>query len=216
MTGAPPDVSHPSDPGAPAGPLLVVRLFGSDGFSRLWVAQVLSATGDWLGFLAVVAIAGRVGGGSGAAAISVVMSARMIPGFFFSPLAGVLSAMGFGMAAGVLLLSAVQKRLPKPQLFSAAVLGSGASRVADELRGRIFSSLYTLERFCLLLSFAAGPLLADRLGALSDTLVNGEVALGSVSIALPGVRLTLWLSSITIIGAGFLAVFAFRLSEVDE
>ena len=86
-------------------------------------------------------------------------------------------------------------------------------RVADELRGRIFSSLYTLVRFCLLLSFAAGPLLADRLGALSDSLLDGEVAIGSVAVALPGVRLALWLSSITIIGAGFLAAFAFRLTE---
>jgi MFS family permease len=161
--------------------------------------------------------------------------------------------MGFGMAAGVLLLSAVQKRVPKPQIFSAAVLGAGAclmagasmshlapallcvagvglcagavyvlgftilhERVADELRGRIFSSLYTLVRFCLLLSFAAGPLLADRLGALSDGLVDGEVGLGGVAVALPGVRLALWLSSIMIIGAGFLAVFAFRLSRDDD
>jgi dTMP kinase len=90
----------PSDPDAPTdrlpnlgrdeAPSTVVRLFGSPGFFRLWLAQVVSATGDWIGFLAVVAIAGRVGGGSGAAAVSLVMTARMVPGFFLAPLAGVL------------------------------------------------------------------------------------------------------------------------------
>jgi dTMP kinase len=88
----------PTDPDAPTAELprlpedeprsAVVRLFGSDGFFRLWVAQVVSALGDWIGFLAVVAIAGRVGGGAGA--ISLVMSARMVPGLFLAPLAGVL------------------------------------------------------------------------------------------------------------------------------
>jgi len=68
----------------------VVRLFGSDSFFRLWIAQVVSALGDWIGFLAVIAIARRVGGDSPAAAISLVMSARMVPGFFLAPVAGVL------------------------------------------------------------------------------------------------------------------------------
>jgi len=458
--------ARPDDPDAPTGKLppvgpspddsTVVRLFGSSGFFRLWLAQVVSAMGDWLGFLAIVAIAKQVGGGSGAGAISLVMTARMVPGLFLAPLAGVLvdrwnrktvmvccdlgravvlaslpfidslpglvvaslllelatllwspakeasvpnlvptshlttanslslaaaygtfpvasllfaglekfgdhlagtgslsffrfgqdgsmsiyvdvltfvasalfistlllppsrrsqqaelgidfngpfrelregwhfmftdrvvravmlalatgligggmvlplgdlfsrdvlgggsagfglliSAMGFGMAAGVVGLSALQKRLPKQRVFSAAVLGAGAcllagasmsaftpalvcvgglglcagavyvlgftilhETVADELRGRIFSSLYTLVRVCLLLSFAVGPLLADRLGALSTNWFDGEVHLGAVHVAIPGVRLALWISSLTIIGAGFLAVGAFR------
>jgi MFS family permease len=161
-----------------------------------------------------------------------------------------LSAMGFGMAAGVLLLSALQKRLPKSRIFSASVLGAGAclfvgasmsnftlalvwvggvglfagavyvlgftilhETVADEMRGRIFSSLYTLVRFCLLLSFAAGPLLADRLGALSDSLLDGHLSVAGATVALPGVRLALWLSSITIIGAGALSVISFRAAR---
>src|SRR5688572_7061413 len=91
------------DPDAPTAPLphlapepddnrtTVVRLFGSHDFFRLWLAQVVSAIGDWIGFVAIVAIAGNLGGGAGSAgAISLVMSARMIPGFFLSPMAGVL------------------------------------------------------------------------------------------------------------------------------
>ncbi|MCU1485340.1 MAG: hypothetical protein JWN67_2086 [Actinomycetia bacterium] len=458
--------ARPDDPDAPTGKLpplaprpddsTVVRLFGSSGFFRLWLAQVVSAMGDWLGFFAIVAIAKNVGGGSGAGAISLVMTARLVPGLFLAPLAGVLvdrwnrktvmvccdlgravvlvslpfidslfglviasllielatllwspakeasvpnlvptshlttanslslaaaygtfpiasllfaglekvgdhlagsgslsffrfgqdgsvsiyvdvltfaasalfistlvlppsrraqqaelgidfngpfrelregwhfmftdrvvravmlalatgligggmvlplgdlfsrdvlgggsagfglliSAMGFGMAAGVIGLSALQKRLPKQRVFSAAVLGAGGcllagasmsaftpalvcvgglglcagavyvlgftilhETVADELRGRIFSSLYTLVRVCLLLSFAVGPLLADRLGALSTTWFDAEVHVGAVHVAIPGVRLALWISALTIIGAGFLAVGAFR------
>ena len=66
-----------------------MRLFGSRNFFRLWVAQVVSALGDWIGFVAVVAIAARIGGSSPEAAVSLVLSARLIPGFFLAPAAGV-------------------------------------------------------------------------------------------------------------------------------
>ena len=67
-----------------------VRLFGSSSFFRLWVAQVVSALGDWIGFIAVAAIAARIGGSSPEAAVGLVLSARLIPGFFLAPAAGVL------------------------------------------------------------------------------------------------------------------------------
>src|SRR5207253_10218292 len=66
-----------------------VRLFGSASFFRLWLAQVVSSLGDWLGLVAVISIAARVGGSSDAA-IGVVMSARIIPGFFLASVGGVL------------------------------------------------------------------------------------------------------------------------------
>jgi dTMP kinase len=460
-------VNPVEDPDAPTDPVpyvsdaptasAVVRLFGSSNFFRLWLAQVVSATGDWIGFLAVVLVAKRLGGGSGAGAISLVLSARLIPGFFLAPLAGVLvdrwnrrhvmvvcdlmragvllslpflnhlwqlvgaslllevatllwspakeasvpnlvptghlttanslslaaaygtlpiasllfaalekigdrladihalaflrlgqdgsmaiyfdvltfvvsaafistlvlpgarrarvpganvdfgqtfrelregwhfmftdstvrtvmlalgtgligggmilplgelfsrdvlgagaagfgvllSAMGFGMAFGVVLLSALHRRLPKIEIFTMSVLGAGAAllagasmssmtlallcvgalgifsgsvyvlgftilheTVADAMRGRIFSSLYTLVRFCLLLSFAVGPLLADRLGALSEDAFNAHLSLGGATVALPGVRLALWLAGATILAAGVLAIISLRL-----
>ena len=67
-----------------------VRLFGSHEFFRLWLVQVVSATGDWLGFAAIIVLATRIGGTAGAGAVSLVMAARIIPGFFFGPVAGVL------------------------------------------------------------------------------------------------------------------------------
>ena len=67
-----------------------IRLFHSPAFFRLWTAQVVSSLGDWLGFIAVTSIAARIGGSSPEAAISLVLSARLVPGFFLGPLAGVL------------------------------------------------------------------------------------------------------------------------------
>ncbi len=67
------------------------RLFGSPSFFRLWLAQVASSLGDWIGFVAITALAARIaGGGSPEAAVGVVLSARLIPGFFLAPVAGVL------------------------------------------------------------------------------------------------------------------------------
>ena len=92
------------DPGPPADPLdrarpvggerttphlPDMRVFGSSAFLRLWLAQVVSALGDWLGFVAVAAIAARIGGSSPEAAVGLVLSARLIPGFFLAPAAGV-------------------------------------------------------------------------------------------------------------------------------
>ena len=443
-------------------PSAVVRLFGSDDFFRLWLAQVVSAMGDWIGFLAIIAIATRVGGDSPAAAISLVMSARMVPGFFLAPIAGVLvdrwdrkkvmvscdvlrggvlltlpfidhvwtlvlaslvlevgtllwspakeasvpnlvptthlatanslslvaaygtfpiatllfaflakvatwlsdidsldflkidqeliavyldvltfglsavlistltlanrrgaprreevrfdfggtfrelregwrfmfinptvravmvgigtglmgggmvvplgdlfsrrvlgggsagfgvllTGLGFGMAGGVLLVTTVQKRIPKARVFCWAVIVAGITliggaametlaaavffvavlgvcagavyvlgftilheTVADELRGRIFSALYTLVRFCLLLSFAVGPLLAETLGRLSDRFFDGRADLLGLDIELPGVRLALWLAGAVILAAGVLAVTSLRVGERRE
>ena len=79
--------------GANAVPLAdasTIRLFNSPAFFRLWLAQVVSALGDWIGFIAVTAIAARIGGSSPETAISLVLSARLVPGFFLGPIAGVL------------------------------------------------------------------------------------------------------------------------------
>jgi dTMP kinase len=92
---APSDV--PTDPGRPAprpvAPVAeaasTLRLFGTHAFFRLWLAQVVSSLGDWIGFVAVTAIAARIGKSSPDSAVGVVLSARLIPGFFLAPAAGV-------------------------------------------------------------------------------------------------------------------------------
>ena len=65
------------------------RVFGSSAYFRLWMAQVVSSLGDWIGLVAVVALAARVSEGN-EAAVGLVMAARMVPGFFLAPVGGVL------------------------------------------------------------------------------------------------------------------------------
>ena len=428
----------------------VLRLFGSRSFFRLWLSQVVSSLGDWIGFVAITAVAARIGGSSPEGAISLVLSARLVPGFFFAPAAGVLvdrwdrkrvmvacdvgrglvlasipfvdtvaglflasllleiltllwapakeasvpnlvrkeflananslslvaaygtfpigsalfaalagvatwlssdgtpgslqvsqesvaiwfdvftffvsasmistltlprhrrrergrghvdlrkslrdiaegyrfighsalvrsvilgiatglvgggmlvplgpviskevfgggtagfglllTALGVGVAGGIVLLSIVQSRIPHERIFITSVLGAGVcqligasmsslapalvfvallglcagsvyilgftilqTNVGDELRGRIFATLYTLVRFCLLLAFAVAPILSSLLGKLSNALVGGSITFGDATLELPGVRLTLWLGGAIIVAAGVLA-----------
>lgn len=437
-----------------------VRLFGSHEFFRLWLVQVVSATGDWLGFSAIIMLAARVGGEGGAGAISLVMAARIVPGFFFGPLAGVLvdrwdrrrvmvmcdigracvvatlpfvsnllglviaslvleiftllwspakdaitpslvpqdhlttanslslgaaygtfpfaallfallagvsshlesigaleplklsqmslafyvdvftflfaammvrrlpiprkvrtqhllvgkrvdlaktlhelkegwqyifinhtvravnlglatgligggmliplgavfstevldagaagyglftTALGFGVATGAVAVSTMQRRLPKARVFTTSLFIAGAAlfaaassttlgmaaafvfvmgvsvgpvyvmgfvliqeEVDDELRGRVFSSLNTLVRLCVLVSMVMGPLLAAGLGSLSRALFGETIDVGGYTVDISGVRLALWFAALVIIGAGLLAVHSVRSGE---
>ncbi|MDQ3146150.1 MAG: MFS transporter [Actinomycetota bacterium] len=60
-------------------------------FLRLWLAQVTASLGDWVGLVAILALADRLGGGgSSGTSIGLVMVARMTPGFFLASVGGVL------------------------------------------------------------------------------------------------------------------------------
>jgi dTMP kinase len=156
-------------------------------------------------------------------------------------------ALGLGVAVGVVGISIFQRRLPKARLFAASVIGTGVTlaiatsmsnlltaaglvsimgifagavyvlgftllheNVDDELRGRVFAGLYTLVRLCVLIAFAVGGPISDLLDGLSSALFDRRLEIGVTSIAIPGVRLTLWLASAIVIGAGVLAVLSLR------
>ena len=84
--------------------------------------------------------------------------------------------------------------------------------VTDELRGRIFATMYTLVRFCLLLALTIAPILSQMLDGLADQWVDGEV----VGVSVPGVRLTLWLGGLIIVGASVLAARSLRAERVPS
>jgi dTMP kinase len=88
--------------------------------------------------------------------------------------------------------------------------------VSDELRGRTFATLYTVVRLCLLISLTVGPFVATALGAVSDAWVDGDVAIGSFTISLPGVRLALWLAGAITILSGFGARRRMRMAHKAE
>lgn len=74
-------------------PGLHVRLFGSKEFFRLWLVQLVGATGDWLGILAVTYLAQSLypeQSNTRALATSLVIGVRLLPHLFLSPLAGVI------------------------------------------------------------------------------------------------------------------------------
>ena len=79
----------PSSPDAAPVPPASWRVFGTRSYFRLWLAQVISSTGDWIGLIAILAIASQISSNSGAA-VSLVMLARVVPGFFLGTLGGVL------------------------------------------------------------------------------------------------------------------------------
>jgi dTMP kinase len=79
----------PSTPDEAAVPPAPWRVFGTKSYFRLWLAQVTSSTGDWIGLIAILAIAARVSDNSGAA-VSLVMMARVVPGFFLGTVGGVV------------------------------------------------------------------------------------------------------------------------------
>lgn len=75
--------SPDEQPAPPAWSVFKVR-----GFPRLWIAQVISSLGDWIGLVAILAVAARVS--SSGTGVGLVMVARMLPGFILAPLGGVL------------------------------------------------------------------------------------------------------------------------------
>ena len=70
---------------------LLSLVWGTPQFLRLWLAQLVTSTGEWVFFLAVSIKAAEVGPGTPEGAVALVLLARLGPGFFFSQLAGVLA-----------------------------------------------------------------------------------------------------------------------------
>jgi dTMP kinase len=161
-----------------------------------------------------------------------------------------ITSLGVGVALGVGLVSIVQRRLPKQWVFTFAVLAAGVSlvfaasastltpavlavgviglcagavyvlgftllheNVDDELRGRVFTALYTLVRLCLILAMTIGPLLTGLFDHLSNRFWQRDVTLLGLDVALPGVRLTLWLAGLIIVAAGWFAAVSLRAGE---
>jgi dTMP kinase len=105
-------------------------------------------------------------------------------------------------AGGAMLVAASMSSLGLTMLFIGAMgVCAGAvyvlgftllqENVEDELRGRIFATLYTLSRLCLLVSLTLAPLAASAIDGLTDRV--------------PGVRITLWIGAVIILLAGLLA-----------
>jgi dTMP kinase len=87
-----PGPSHPDEPSGRGATLAAYRsLFRNHAFRNLTLATFSSALGDWIGFLAIIALTADILGPTNAAlfAVSGVMVARVLPSLLIAPVAGV-------------------------------------------------------------------------------------------------------------------------------
>jgi dTMP kinase len=111
-----------------------------------------------------------------------------------------------------------------PAMFVGALIGASAGtgyvtgftvlqeNVADEMRGRIFATLYTIVRVCLLLALTLSPFMANVLGALAKHVNHGRLHFAGLHVDLPGVRLALWLGGAITLLSGLAARSIMRRS----
>jgi dTMP kinase len=78
----------PASPEAQREPPAALAVFKVSGFTKFWLAQVIASLGDWVGFIAILTIAGRIS--EAGTAVGLVMIARMLPGFVLAPVGGAL------------------------------------------------------------------------------------------------------------------------------
>lgn len=121
------------------------------------------------------------------------------------------------VACGVSIIVATSVSSLAPAMVAGAFVGATAGtgyvtgftvlqeNVADEMRGRIFATLYTVVRLCLLLSLTVSPFIATLLGKFAKHLNHGSVDLAGVHVELPGVRLALWLGGLVTVLSGLAA-----------
>jgi dTMP kinase len=57
---------------------------------RLWLSQALSSMGDWIGLVAITAIASQVSGDFAGGGVALVIGVRILPSLFLGPVVGVL------------------------------------------------------------------------------------------------------------------------------
>ena len=164
-----------------------------------------------------------------------------------------ITALGLGMAVGVGLISWVQRHLSKTKIFTWSLVAAGTflivsastsqihfsgtmtfcigicagsvyvlgftllhENVADELRGRIFSTFYLLTRMCVLLALVVGPLLEETFDRLSKRFWERDINIFGYELFVPGVRLTLWLAALIMLIAGLIAIISLRSGQRTE
>jgi dTMP kinase len=98
---------------------------------------------------------------------------------------------------------------------SASVLGFSIlqSGVGDELRGRVFATLYASTRLCLFLALVVAPIMTTVFDGLSRSLLGRRLDVVGVTVPLPGVRLALWVGGLIILGGGWIAARDLRPVE---
>ncbi len=160
------------------------RIFGSRQFFRLWSAQVVTSTGDWLGLLAISVVAARLGSGTPEAAIGLVLATRLVPGIFFSQVAGVLADRSDRRRlmvvcdlarAGILLIVPLVNSVWQLVLVSLALeaftllwIPAKEASVPNLLPAQHLTVANSLSMFATYATFPVAALIYSRVGSLVD------------------------------------------------
>jgi len=89
--------------------------------------------------------------------------------------------------------------------------------VGDDLRGRIFATLYTVIRLCLLVSLTISPLWSDFWDWVTTELFDDQaIEIGPYVYALPGVRISLWGGGLITLAAGLFAWSSISRARRDD
>lgn len=174
------------------------------GYTKLWLAQVVSLAGDWFNAIVLTALVARFSGGSGLA-VGAYLLARFVPPFLMTPFAGVLIdtfdrkrllILSDLLRAGVVLLLLFADRPERLWLiYMLTVLQFALSAVFEPGRSALLPSL--VDRDDLV------P--ANTLASVtwSVMLAVGAV-LGGVSASFFGATITLLLDALTFLVSALL------------
>jgi len=211
----------PPAPADPALPPSTQGLFQSRSFVRLFAAQVVSSAGDWIGLVAILAMAARVS--DSGAAIGLVMTARMLPGFLLAPVAGafvdrwdrrkVMVSCDLGRA-GLLALLPLFDTLPGLVLISFLLemltIMWGPAKDASVPNVVAADQLAAANSLGLLAAFGTFPLGAVLFAALAGVAkwLGGFDAFDV--LAFDQERLAIWFDSLTFVASAVL-IFGLRL-----
>jgi dTMP kinase len=180
----------------------------------VFTTEVLQSTPSAYGFLVT-----SLGVGAAAGVVTLLFVQRRLPRVQVFVWGVVLAGIAIGVMAWVTTLAFA--------IVLVALVGAGAGcayvtgftllqeSVSDEMRGRTFATLYTVVRVCLLLSLTIGPFVAGGLDTLADKLTDGTVDIGSATLTIKGVQLTLFLGGVITVGAGFAARRRMRKAQED-
>jgi dTMP kinase len=199
-------------------------LAGSPPFRRMAAATGSSALGDWIGFLAIIALTADILGPTRAAAFAVsgVMTARVLPSLLLAPVAGVfvdrwnrkrvLIVTDLGRASVMALIPFTDEILT---LVLATLLIEVLSALFAPAKDAVFPTLVrrdqlvTANQINLVLTYGALPLAGVLYAVL--VVVGQRVAPDGSLLAARPVALPIWFNALSfVISAAFIAAIPVR------
>jgi dTMP kinase len=199
-------------------------LAGSPPFRRMAAATGSSALGDWIGFLAIIALTADILGPTRAAAFAVsgVMTARVLPSLLLAPVAGVfvdrwnrkrvLIVTDLGRASVMALIPFTDEILT---LVLATLLIEVLSALFAPAKDAVFPTLVrrdqlvTANQINLVLTYGALPLAGVLYAVL--VVVGQRVAPDGSLLAARPVALPIWFNALSfVVSAAFIAAIPVR------